>query len=41
MNRVRNPKWRFAAVLIAAAALAAILVGASHVGDARTAEAGD
>lgn len=31
MNRLRNPRWRFAAVLIAAAALAAILIGASQI----------
>jgi protein-disulfide isomerase len=31
MNRLRNPKWRFAAVLATAAALAAILAGASQV----------
>ena len=32
MNRLRNPRWRFAAVLITAATLAATLVGASQVG---------
>lgn len=40
MNRLRNPRWRFAAVLITAAALATILVGASQLGagDAKTTE---
>ena len=40
MNRLRNPQWRFAIVLIAAAALAAIVIGASQVGagDAETAD---
>jgi protein-disulfide isomerase len=32
MNRLRNPRWRFAAVLATAATLAAVLVGASQVG---------
>jgi len=32
MNRLRNPRWRLAAVLIVAAALAAILIGASTIG---------
>lgn len=32
MSRLRNPQWRFAAVLIAAATLAAIVIGASQVG---------
>ena len=42
MNGLRNSHWRFAGVLIAAAALAAILIGASQVGagDADTAEPG-
>ena len=35
MNRLRNPRSRFAAVLVAAAALAAILIGASQVGARR------
>ena len=40
MNRLRNPRWRFAAVLITAAALATILVAASQLGagDAKTTE---
>lgn len=42
MNGLRNSHWRFAGVLIAAAALAAILIGASQVGsgEADTAEPG-
>jgi len=42
MNGLRNSHWRFTGVLIAAAALAAILIGASQVGagDADRAEPG-
>ena len=42
MNGLRNSRWRFAGVLIAAAALAAILIGASQLGagDADMAEPG-
>ena len=42
MNGLRNSHWRFAGVLIAAGALAAILIGASQVGagDADRAEPG-
>ena len=38
MNRLRNPRFRYAAVLSTAAALAAVLIGASQVSadDART-----
>ncbi len=38
MNRLRNPRFRYAVVLSTAAALAAVLIGASQVG-ARDAEA--
>ena len=34
MNRLRNPRWRFPAVLATAVTLAAVLVGASQVGAA-------
>ena len=32
MNRLRNPRFRFTVVLGAAAALAAVLIGASQIG---------
>ena len=32
MNRLRNPRFRFTVVLAAAAAMAAVLIGASQIG---------